>query len=373
MTTEAKRYPPNAVIIDIKPTDFVAGGETGIGALAILDPHGQYDPYLPDEETQYDFYFDTYACVTFSGLNGLEIRFNFMMANGLISADNLKWLKDNAYIDYRTGKVNFSDRFTAKMSGTTNGGNSLGNVGDSARNHGLVPESSWPWPKEMQDGQTQAQKWAEYYAEIPQAVKDLGLEFKKRFDVSYQWIILGNQTIDEQHVTIKKYLPYGPIQIATAVCSPWNSNEGMPPINGCGCGTQHATLVYGYTDLVSVKDFDHYRSFKKLLAWDYCLTYAMQYYVNEKVMSSKPTPPAVNLAFNAPDSSAVRSLQACLQYLKSPSTQAPYMKSGVFGPFGPQTKDALARFQVDNGIPNSPQGTNYGPKTRAKMTELINK
>jgi hypothetical protein len=28
----------------------------------------------------------------------------------------------------------------------------------------------------------------------------------------------------------------------------------------------------------------------------------------------------------------------------------PYMKIGVFGPFGPQTKAALGQFQIDNGI-----------------------
>jgi len=373
MKENETKLPPSAVIIDVRPTDFVAGGETGIniGAAPILSKDGQFDGYLPDEETQYNFRFDTFACVSFSRCNNYETIFSVKIALGLISAENIAWLKEKGYIDYRTGKVNFSDRFLAKMSKTTKSGNSLGAVGDAAREFGLVPESSWPWPAGMKDSMTDEEKWTLYYTEIPQEVKDLGLEFKARFDLSYQWILLGNSADAEK--VLKAFLPYGPVQVATAVCPPWNSTDGMAPINGCGCGTQHATIIYGYRDGIAWKDFDHYRSFRKLLSWTYCIPYAMQDYVSEKPKASKPTPPSKNLVFGAPDSADVRALQAVLQALKDPATGKGYMKTGVFGPFGPATRSALARFQVVSGIPDSPQGTNYGPKTRAAMVSALAK
>lgn len=365
------KLPPPAVIIDVKPTDFIAGGETRIGAdRPVLVESGQWDKFLPDEETQYNNLFDCYGCVTFSGLNGVETLFNLFISLGMISEKNLQWLKDNKYIDYRTGKINFADRFTAKMSGTTSNGNSLGAVADSARNHGLVPESAWPWPTTIKDSMTRAEKWAIYYADIPQSVKDLGLEFKKRFDIAYQWIIVGTSSIDQQKALLKAWLPKGPIQIASAVCSPWNSNEANPPINGCGCTTQHATMIYGYDDGKSLKDFDHYKSYRKLLAWDYCTPYAMQYYLAEK-STEKPVPPSVNLVFGAANSASVRAMQTVLQFLIDPQTGKPYLATGVFGPFGPQTKAALARFQVVSGIKDDPQGTHYGPQSRAAMIKAL--
>ena len=358
-----QKLPPQGVIIDVRPTDFMAGGETGILARSVLAPSGQLDEYLPDEETQFDFLFDTFGCVSFSANNAIETIFNFMLSHGLFSAEKVQWLRDHKYIDYRTGKVNFSDRFTAKMSGTTKNGNSLGAVGDSCRHNGLVPESMWPWPKEMTENMSAEEKWMLYYAAVPQAVQDMGKEFAELFDIAYQWIIVGNSSESEN--LIKQYLPLGPLQIASSVCLPWNANEANPPINGCGCGAQHATLLYGYEDKVAYKDFDQYKSFRKLLAWNYCIPYAMQYYAAEKTIQ-KPVPPAVNLVSGAPDSAATRALQACLQYFKD-ANGIPYMKPGVFGPFGPQTKSALARYQTAHSISDYPQGAHFGPKTRAAM------
>lgn len=366
-----ERVPPNAVILEIKDTDFIAGGETRVDA-PILKADGQYDMYLPDEETQYDFKFDTYACVSFSGLNIIETILNYKKATGKISQENKDWLLANGYIDYRTNKINFSDRFTAKMSRTGKNGNSLGNVGDSIRNHGLIPESLWKFPDTMNESMTNEQKWNIYYAEIPENLKALGLEFKRRFDVQYQWVLTGGIQQDWATEILTHMLQFGPIQIAAAVCTPWNSTEGMPPIKACGCSTQHATILYGYNKGSSLKDFDHYRSFRKLLAWDYCIQYAMQYYVKEKDLKSV-TVPMRDIAFGEGATSEVLNLQKCLQSLISISTGKPYMMIGVFGPFGPQTRNALALFQKDHGIETNTPGVNFGPKTRAKMLELINK
>lgn len=353
------------VIIEIRPKDFVAGSETGAVPVA-LDAGAQYDLFLPDEETQYRNLEDVFACVSFSALNNLEIIFNYKLSHNLFSKANAQWLIDNGYVDHMTGKVNFSDRYIAKLSGTTQNGNSLGAVGDAIINNGLVPEALWPWPVEMTDAMTPDQKWNLYYATVPASVQALGAQFKARFSPSYQWISINSNATP---ATLKSFLVNGPFQVATAICSPWNSNEANPPINGCGCGTQHATTIYGFNDGVAWKDFDSYKSYRKLLAWNYCLTYAVQYYVVEKVSpapSTKPTAPAPSIVYGAPDSASVRQLQSCLQYLG-------YMTPGVFGPFGPQTRVALAKLQLAHGIPDAPQGTNYGPKSAVAVALDLSK
>ncbi len=367
------------VIIDIRSTDYVKGGESAIRAT-VLEPTGQYDNYLPDEEAQArwaaddSLILDTSACVTFSALNCLETIFIYKLARGLFSATQVKFLTDEGYIDHATGKVNFSDRYTAKMSGTTKNGNSLGAVGDSIRSlHGLIPEKDWLWPdtSDIQGIANYDKRFARYYADVPTELVAKGKRFLDHFSISYQWILVGTQNTP----LLKAALPNGVIQIASAICMPWNSNDGMPPVPACGCTTQHATIIYGYRDDGALKDFDHYKSFRKLLAPDYCIQYAMQYYVEEV---SIPQPPQnvigyrydTNLRYGDPDNTDVRMLQAGLQYLKD-KTNTSYLKPGVFGPFGPQTRTALDKFQRDNGIVDPQPGQNFGPKSRAAMTKKV--
>lgn len=355
----------------LSPTDWIAGGESG-AKRTVLELSGQYDLSLPDEETQAIFSLDVLACVSFSALNDLEVLFTYKLAHGLFSQRQVDFLKAEGYIDPLTGKVNFSDRYTAKMSGTTKNGNSLEAVADSIRTlHGLVPEKEYKAPSTMADETDPSKRWDLYYSPVPQALIEKGQRFLKHFLIQREWVVLSGITQNPIEA-IKTALQYGPVQIAAAVCSPWGSNEGMPPIPACGCTTQHATIIYGFQDLEFWKDFDHYKSYKKNLAWNYCLPYALQYHVSEIPEVTEPEKFSYTfskqLTFGMIAYAEVLKLQEALQYLKDPSTGKPYMKPGVFGPFGPQTRTALGAFQTAHGIkdPNG-QGTNFGPKTRAAM------
>lgn len=360
------------------PTDWVAGAETGMSGL-VIEPTGQFDVYLPDEESQFmppaggaNWVFDSSACVSCSGLNKVETLLNRMIANGTMPATHFKFLKDNGYISF-SGKVNLSDRFTAKMSGTTKQGNYLDAVGDSIRTlHGVVPEGKWPFPRmdDLPGDANNDARWNRYYAEVPQDVQALGRKFLTYFKINREWILLGQS----DNAKLREYLKRGPIQIAAKICSPWNSNEGMAPIKACGCDTGHATMLYGFTADGSLKLFDSYKSYRKLLADDYCIQWAVQY---TAVPLALGTPSSFkynfkqNLVFGMAATAEVRKLQEALQFLKRGNGQ-PYMKAGTFGPFGPATKTALGLFQTDHGIPDpSGQGTNFGPSTRAKMNPLV--
>lgn len=364
------------IIIPPKPTAWVAGAETGIEPV-VLEEDGQYDAYLPDEENQ-SFYnpkkFDTQSCVTFSATNDIETLINRQRALGLLSQRVEDFLVQEGYIDPGTNKVNFSDRFTAKMSGTRKTGNNLEAVGDSIRNHGLVPEKDWPMPNwNSLEGKTQDELWEVYMAEIPQWVKDKALRFKEFIKVNYQWVALGSSTPD----SLREQLKYGPYQIAAKVCPKWSSNEGMKPIMGCGCGHGHATMLYGFKEKDGTKPFkcfDHYRSFRKLLDEGYCIPWAVQYSVKEATPSTViPLTYTfrIQLKYGMPSTAEVNTLQKALQTIKDKDGK-PYMTPGVYGPYGPQTKTALGRFQSDRGITDPDgQGTNFGPQTRSAMNDAL--
>lgn len=103
----------------------------------VRNESGDWTAYLPLGEWQANSHVDTMACVTFSALNSIETQYKFL-----------------------TGQDrNFSDRFTARMSGTTSQGNWLFRVADSIRRDGLVDEAAWPSPADF--------TWDSYYATPP--------------------------------------------------------------------------------------------------------------------------------------------------------------------------------------------------------------
>jgi hypothetical protein len=114
---------------------------------------GDWRPYLPTGEKQKDP-LETMACATFSDLNDLEIQ-----------------------AKQQTGaEPNWSDRFIAKLSGTTSQGNFLDKVADTVRTYGLVKEEDWPTPPTA--------TWNSYYTPIPQEVINKAV----KVDIAYEAI-----------------------------------------------------------------------------------------------------------------------------------------------------------------------------------------
>lgn len=192
------------VILGSREGDWIAGGISGITYKEEL-PSGDWTPYLPLEEWQWHTIgFDTMACVTFSALNVLETLYFF-----------------------KTGiRRNFSDRFTAVMSGTMKTGNYLWKVGDSIRKDGLVDEADYP----MIDNPT----WDTYYVTPPIEVINKAKEFLKDWEVHYE-------VIDFTRESLLKHIKQAPIQVV---------------IPG------HAVMNFLTTDQI-YKYFDSYAPFQK--------------------------------------------------------------------------------------------------------------
>ncbi|KKR09468.1 MAG: hypothetical protein UT43_C0001G0014 [Parcubacteria group bacterium GW2011_GWC1_39_29] len=164
------------VILGQRNTDWQAGAISGI-EYKELNPSGDWTQWLPKEEWQWkDNGFDTLACVTFSALNIIESLYYF-----------------------HTGRqVNFSDRYTAFMSGTTPNGNWQWKVGDSIRKDGLALEQDWP----MIDNPS----WDTYYTAPPIEVINKAKDFLKDWQVNYEFI-------DFTKESLIKHLKQAPIQV----------------------------------------------------------------------------------------------------------------------------------------------------------------
>jgi len=176
----------------------------------------------------------------------------------LIPDNVLNELKGLGYLD-TNGLFNFSDRFIAKMSGTTPSGNSCPNVWNAIRHYGMIAEADWPsvWST-----------WGVYYQGIPQTLKDKALKFLQYFDVQYEYIVNGGHL---DLTTAKYHLKQAPIQIATATCSGWSTS---PVIQACNEPIAHATCLFGAD--TTFWDFDSYDPFKKQLSGTYIIPIAMK-------------------------------------------------------------------------------------------------
>ena len=126
-------------------------------------------------------------CATRGPINILETKFTYLIKNKIISEKNIAWLHDKGYITL-DGKVEFSDRFVAINSGTTEQGNSLKAPLDAIRTHsdenkncGLIPKFMFP----------QIDDFDEYYdaSKITDEMRKLGHDFLDRFSINYEKVL----------------------------------------------------------------------------------------------------------------------------------------------------------------------------------------
>ena len=177
------------VLLGKQNTDYVAGTLP----YQELNPTGNWKNYLPPGEWQKPGLVDTMAFVTFSLINAIETQEKFL-----------------------TGvQANYSDRWIAMMSETTEQGNWLYKVADTVRKYGLVKEESWPTPPNP--------TWDTYYAK-PDAQKQAlleaeGEEWLKTHTLQYEWLTTSLEDI-------QKHLKHTPLQVVI----PGHAIEGFHEI-----------------------------------------------------------------------------------------------------------------------------------------------
>lgn len=205
-------------------SDWRLGGLTPVD-FKLSNPEGDWSYYLPVDEIQNRWGFDRLACVTFSLLNCIEILYK-----------------------HQTGhEKNFSDRFIAKLSGTTRNGNYLDNVFDTVRKNGIIEEYLYP---------DDANSWDEYYKELPQELVDKAREFLKDQEIYREWV-----RVDRKE-DIFTALKSAPLQVTVRYA------EGNSLLNPVG-DHNHAVTIYNAEKGHHWEIFDHYTQTRKRYAWDY--------------------------------------------------------------------------------------------------------
>lgn len=156
------------------PSDWLSGSIPWVNR----NPSGNWYPHLVIGEKQYFSNFDTMACVSFATNNICEIQ-----------------------IKQQTGiEVNESDRFLAKVSGTTHDGNRVSTVLDARRKSGVVSEIRWPKPAEPTS-------WENYYSALPQFILDEAKMVLVKYDIQYEYIT------DFSPNNIRKQLQHAPLLV----------------------------------------------------------------------------------------------------------------------------------------------------------------
>jgi hypothetical protein len=167
------------LILGSRESDFLGGTLP----YKVLNPSGDWTPYLPDGEWQLLHDVDTMNCTSFSFLNVLETLYFFL--NGT--------------------KRNFSDRFSGVMAGNTKQGNYMWAPPDTARHCGTVDEDVWPAPD--RGNLTANEYWDLYYTMPPIEVINKAKEFLNDWEVSYE-------RFEPTKKNILYYLKTSPIHVA---------------------------------------------------------------------------------------------------------------------------------------------------------------
>lgn len=111
---------------------------------------------------------------------------------------------------FLTGEVvEYSERFLAKMSGTTHEGNYQSKVLATIQKYGLVEDKDWP-------SEIPNFTWDEYYKDIPSSVIAKGQEWLRKWDVQGKWLQLKE---------IPAALKEAPVQVIIVASNPYHAQE----------------------------------------------------------------------------------------------------------------------------------------------------
>lgn len=223
-------------------------GERSDAKHVIVQSDRNWEPFLPKFEYQKKDY-ETYACVSFSGLNCLE-----------------------TYINRLYGfEYNFSDRYTANISGTIyKKGNYLNKVAESIRKDGLVLERNYQYDAKTPE---------EYYAPISDSITLQAKEFYEDWEIQWEWV---GSVITEPD-KLWEGLQYAPIQVTVHA---WYPPEG--PYNRVERERNHAVMLFTGKYKDSWFIYDHYDEKIKRLSWDFNFGAAIKFTANRKTKESYP-------------------------------------------------------------------------------------
>jgi hypothetical protein len=158
------------------------------------------------------------SCSTFHGTNSFEALANFLLAISFFSEAQVKWCKDNGYIE-ADGKFNFSDRWSATSNGTMPNGQYLPAVWDDFRHVGLIPEKDLPFGGTNQTQYlNKANLTPERYAKAKQFLEMMiEKDENGKYKINYEW------TPVDTGIELSQALKQAPLHVAVTKENPRHS------------------------------------------------------------------------------------------------------------------------------------------------------
>ena len=230
------------VLLGQDKQDWIAGANSPIQRKILMESGNWRSVSIPNE-IQFINYgkanaYESMMCVAFNeGTDAIEYIMMQMLRLNLIPAKHTSWLTENKY--FKDGVLNFNERYTAIKGETTNQGAYQYKVANGMKNWGLVPQDSMPFADNFEDNINP--KF------ISPELEELGLAFKKRFYINYEWVNIEDT---------KEFLKYSPLSCV----GQYADGEGIlkPPTNN-----GHCMLQVDETDEYREIDDSYWRQFKK--------------------------------------------------------------------------------------------------------------
>lgn len=231
----------------ITPDNYVYGDGNIRTSKVVRD--GQWDEFLPIDEQQKRFNIETSNCTVFGALNCIEMMLK----------------KQDPSKDY-----NFSERYIGTLA-HTNGGNSPHRVAETIRKYGLIEDSLLPFDESIKTQE-------DYYAPFNASLIGIGKEWKKKWNFKHSWVF--HELTHSKPQALMSALKTSPVG-ASVDARNWDQELDLYTKTTSGIDT-HWITIYGYVENEYWKILDHYKKFKKKVAWDYDFDTAKSYYLGKK-------------------------------------------------------------------------------------------
>lgn len=231
----------NGALLGKDSFDWIAGGNSPIDRKILLESGYWKDLSIPNEiqvvNYGYTNTYDTSMCVSFTATDAIEYIMMQMLRLNLIPPEHVLWLTENGY--FENGILNFNERFTAIKGETTDKGAYQYKVANGIKNCGLIPQTMFPWANNFKDNIDSRF--------ITKEMDEMGLEFKKRFYINYEWVNSWDT---------KEFLKYSPL----SCIGQYATGDGIlkPPTND-----GHCMLEVFETDEYREVDDSYWQQFKK--------------------------------------------------------------------------------------------------------------
>lgn len=223
-------------------------GAPVFGAITekVLMPNHSWAGFLPEYEKQSEGDFDTYACTVFGTFNCIE-----------------------TYLFAQYGiKKNFSDRFTAVMSGTIPGwGNYIDAPARSIAKDGVIEESEYPFVGNEK----------EYYKIISNKLKEKVKQSLTQWEIQSEWVDWAGCDPEE----LWGALQYSPLEVTVLA---WYPPKDGTYLNTGSDKTNHVVMLFAGEYKKWWLIYDHYEQSIKKLSWDFYFGSAMRHIMKPRML-----------------------------------------------------------------------------------------